>query len=175
VIRHLDFPDENTAKRYLEALLAPYFLLKREVWCRHLLAGNRLRINYVAPPKSIEFPFDWFGVEVKRSCQSGGLYNQSLKQAIDYTFCLIDDTRPDLTRINGSWIERVYAFSARGDSPDGNTRELHEAFWVNRLAGKFHVGMIYYADEQWSAIWGPRASKQNSRQVVGSGVEWRSK
>jgi hypothetical protein len=186
VIRHLDFADESTAKRYLETLLTPFFLLKREVWCRHLLAGNRLRIDYVARPQTVEFPFDWFGIEVKRSCQSGGLYNQALKQAIDYTACVIDDTRPTLARINGNRIERVYVFPARGDNRDlyGSTRELHEAFWVNRLAGRFHVGMIYEmfdgpaffacADKQWSVTYGPRASKHNSRQLVGSGAKRRS-
>jgi hypothetical protein len=122
VIRQLDFPDERAAKAHLEALLSAYFLLKREVGCRHLLAGNRPRIDYVARPKSIPFPFDWFG----------------------------------------------------------EIRERHEAFWVNRLAGKFHVGCLYdvdgrpafyaCADRQWCAHYGARASKHNSRQLIGSGA-----
>jgi hypothetical protein len=55
---------------------------------------------------------------------------------------------------------------------------------VNRLAGKFHVGLIYEmfdapaffgcADKQWSVTYEPRASKHNSRQLVGSGAAWRS-
>jgi len=185
MIRRHSFGDEVAAKAHLEGLLRPFFLLKREVWCRHLVAGNRLRIDYVGRPLLIGFPFDWSGVEVKRSCDGGRLYNGTLKQAIDYTHCAIDDCRPDLGRINGMRIERVYVFPARGDDGDlsGDCRGMHEAFWVNRLAGKFHVGMIYEmydgpaffacADKQWSPQ-GARAGKHNSRQLVGSGVAWHS-
>ena len=183
MITHHSFASEREAKRYLETLLDPYFRLQSEVWCRHLIAGNRLRIDYVAKPHPhVDFPFDWFGLECKRSVESGGDYNRLLQQPIDYAHCAIDDPRPVLERINGQRIPRVYVFPARGHDGDlfGDRREWHEAFWVNRLAGRFHVGCIYEiqglpafyacADRQWSARFGPRLGKHNQRQLVGNGA-----
>jgi hypothetical protein len=191
----LNFDTEKKAKQYLEQLLAPYFRLQAEVWCRHQIAGNRLRIDYLAVPRPhVEFPFDLFGIEVKRSCGDGSLYNEAIKQAIHYTDCAVDDPRPVLVRRNNRRIERVYIFPARG--PDcwfrDATGELHatkdcnNGFCVNRLAGKFHVGMIYAcrdyhtgdyypafycsADRQWCARLGPRAAKHNTRQTIGNGA-----
>jgi hypothetical protein len=175
-IRRLSFPDEVAARTYLETLLDPYFVLKNEVWCRSLVANNQLRIDYVGRAKEgVEFPFDWFGVEVKRTCDGGGFYNSALNQAADYTNCVIDDPRWDLKRIYGRRIERVYVFPAR---PDYYMSD--EAYWVNRLIGKWHVGRIddsrgypaFYtcADRQWCGRYGPRLGKHNTNQVLGSGV-----
>jgi hypothetical protein len=174
-----DFASEDIAKAYLEELLRPHFVLRREIECKHLIAGNRLRIDYVGRPKEdIDFPFDWFGIEIKRSCR-GGDYNRAIKQAVDYTFCEIDDDQ--VARIKGRRIERVYLFPGL---PDHVGQAIGPAFWVNRLAGLFHVGMIYVrrywgrdetyfvtsADRQWSSDRGAITRKHNVRQRVGSGV-----
>jgi len=179
--RPLSFSDENAAKHYLENLLTPFFFLKFEMWCRHPRANNQLRVDYVAKAKpNVAFPFDWFCVEVKKSCASGGAYNAAHKQVIDYTFCKIDDPRPDLARIDGARVERIYLFRKGADDDlTGAERGSHDAFWVNLLAGKFHVGMICEirglpafhacADRQSCPWHGARRSKHNTRQIVGSG------
>lgn len=97
------------------------------------------------PNIELPFPFHWFGVEVKKSCEDGSLYNDAIEQAIDYTHCAVDDPRPLLAAINGQRIARVYVFPARG-GPHCWLRDdsgCNIGYCVNRLAGKFHVGMIY--------------------------------
>lgn len=174
----IDFITEDAAKIYLENLLSPYFILKREVWCRHLLADNRLKIDYVGRPKDgVVFPFDWFGIEVKKTMHLRDLANAS-KQAIDYTYCIVDDERISLARIKSSRIERVYLFPGL---------DQKEEYRLVRLLGSLHVGMIYvenrtdeinpfssfYAsgDRQWCAHYGSVKRKHNSHQRVGSGVD----
>lgn len=174
-----DFAAEADASNYIRELLAPFFVLKREIACKHLVAGNRLRIDFLGRPRpAIDFPFDWFGIEVKRSVVHGE-YNRALRQAIDYTFCAVEDDR--VARVNGCRIERVYLFPGLPDTVDG---QIGDAYWVNRLAGQFHVGMIYVrqwrrgravyftmsADRQWSSNHGPIQRPHNVRQRVGSGV-----
>jgi len=125
------FAIEKEAKAFLEQLLAPHFVLQPEVALRHLEAGNRLRIDYLARPHpniALPFPFPWFGVEVKKSCDDGSLYNDAIKQAIHYTHCVIDDDRRALERINGHRIERVYIFPGRG--PDE---------WFRSSDGEWHA------------------------------------
>jgi hypothetical protein len=190
-MRPSSFDNARDAKAYLETLLRPHFVLQAEVRVRHLEAGNRLRIDYLGRPRpdiELPFPFEWFGIEVKKTCLDGSLYNDAIRQAIHYTHCVVDDDRPLLERINGQRIERVYIFPARG--PDewfcdagGNwyaTKDCKLGFCVNRLAGKFHVGAIYEiaglpafycsADRQWSPIHGAVRRKHNSRQTVGNGA-----
>lgn len=178
------FKTEQEARAHLREMLRPYFVIYREVWCRHLISGNRLRIDYVARPLPlIDFPFAWFGLEVKTGVQ-GREYNLALKQCIDYTHCEITDDRPGLARIKGERIERVYLFPGLPDTfqygPDG------AVFSVNRLAGLFHVGLIYQrqdwhsgqvepyflcsSDRQWSPTMGSIRRPHNIRQRVGSGV-----
>jgi hypothetical protein len=168
------FTTEREASEYLVALLQPYFVLRSEIGCKHLIAGNRLRIDFVGRPcDGVDFPFEWFGIEVKRPCR-GGDYNRAIRQAVDYTHCVVDDARVE--RINGQRIERCYLFPGLPDEGD--------AYWVNRLAGLFHGGMIrvrrtwnrddtYFvtsADRQWSSDHGPIQRKHNTRQRVGSGA-----
>ena len=160
-----DFASEDDAKSYLQGLLHPYFVLQAEVWCRHKIAGNRLRIDYLGKPRpEVDFPFDWFGLEVKRECRHG-TYNQALQQALDYTFCAIEDTRPLLSRINGQRIERVYLFPGLADN--ANPEWGYAA--LNRFVGRYHIGLIYVdqhnpqrvafyacADRQWEfGLWRP--------------------
>jgi hypothetical protein len=185
------FDTEKEAKAYLERLLASYFVLQPKVWVRHLEAGNRLRVDYLGRPRpniALPFPFASFAVECKRSCESTGLYNSALEQAVHYTRCIIDDPRPALARINGHRIERVYVFPARGpddwfcDAADERhaTKDCRNGFCVNRLAGRLHIGMIHEiqggpaffasADRQWCTRYGARRAKHNSRQTVGNGA-----
>jgi hypothetical protein len=124
-----EFASEAEAKADLEALLEPWFSLEREVTLWH--DNQQLRIDYVAEPKAgVDFPYDCFGVEVKRgNYRDFSRYTQALKQAIDYTNCFV--FKPGLRRL-------AVVFVYPGLS------EVHRwAGGVNRLAGQFHVGIIY--------------------------------
>ena len=175
----LRFKTEAHAKAYLRERLKPYFAIQWEIECQHLLAGNTLYIDYVARPlPGIDFPFPWFGGEIKRGGEGIGDYNRSVKQCIDYTQCKIID--PRVPTIYDKRIERVYLF------PGMPENGVDPYYGVNRLAGLFHVGMIYFhrdfhsrqvephlltsADRQWSPTAGAIARKHNVRQRVGSGV-----
>jgi len=171
------FATEDDARRYLEALLEPWFHLKREVGLRYPGTANRLRIDYLAKPKpATPFPFDLFGIECKRSNRAGE-FNRAIKQAIDYCRCEIADQRPTLGRLLGQRVERVYVFPAPGEGHG------YEGGWhggVERLGGLFHVGLITVragmpvfsmsADRQWDPRAGPSAAKKHIRQLVGNGA-----
>jgi hypothetical protein len=172
---NFNFETEDDAIIYLRALLRPNFAMRHQVCCRHLLDGNRLRIDNVARPKpEINCPFDWYGLEVKCSCR-GGDYNRALKQAVDYTFCQVDDARAP--SVNGQRVPRVYLFP-------GLPETAGESYWVNRFVGLFHVGLIFVqrrrgrdetyfvtsGDRQWSSDYGPVARAHNIHHRVGSGV-----
>ncbi len=174
-----DFTTEPEASSCLRALLAPYFVLRAEVGCRHLLAGNRLKVDFLARPKpGVDFPFDWFGIEVKRGARHGA-YNRGLRQAVDDAACVVDDDR--VARLAGERIQRVFLFPGVPDLIDDHPSE---AYWVNRFVGLFHVGMIYVgrhfgrddlyfmmsADRVWSSNWGAIGRPHNIRQRVASGV-----
>ena len=99
--------------------------------------------------------------------------------------CFVHTARPGVALPGKPLLDEAVSTSATTTASRSMCRgELHAAYWVNRLAGKFHVGMIYEmfngpaffacADKQWSAVYGPRVSKHNNPQRVGSGAEWRS-
>lgn len=185
-----DFISEDAAGQYLERLLRPHFAFIREV---RLELGNEqnLYIDYLARPRddndyiahrdrnNLPFPFDFFGIEIKRGYRDSGIgdYNRALKQAIDYTQATINDPRTH--RFNAKRLERVYVWPGLPD----HYRGLYFG-GVNRLAGLFHVGMIYEdqsqglcfaasADRQWSVRYGAIRRKHNTRHLVGSGVQRR--
>jgi hypothetical protein len=131
-----EFETEIDACNTLEGLLVEWFELEREVEIEYR-EGQRLRIDYLVWPKDrVGFPYPHFGVEVKRGNYYGnmGAYIRALKQAIDYTDCRIK-----AGRFSGQRIDRVFVFPGADDSDLG----IGWAGGVNRLAGLFHVGMIY--------------------------------
>jgi hypothetical protein len=197
------FADEHGAKDCLFRLLKPYFTLQKEVWLRHWQAGTPsaelLRIDFLAKPDprlttpphaglrtAEDFPFPWFGIEVKKGYRRGGDYTKAVTQAEDYTHCTIEDKRPTLQRIYGRRIERVYLFPALDDDckPEGeHAKGEHSVYWLNRRIGIKHVGLIYRkqvadldypsfvmcADRQWCARFGARRAPHKIHQTVGSG------
>ena len=170
------FISEDAARQWLQPRLEPHFFLLPEV--RLKLGNNRLRIDWLAaprPPNRFLYPF--FGIELKRGLSDGGDYCAALHQSVDYTHATIDDRR--CTKTFGMRLANVYLFPGMPDqwpSPEANM------FRVNRLIGRFHVGLIYEhkwsglyfamcADRQWTARDGPLARKHNTRNRVGSGGE----
>lgn len=172
----LQFPSEAHAREALETLLEPWFTLVPEVWLT--LGHNKLRIDYLAQPHpGLEFPYPWFGIE----CKAGlgldmGEYNRALKQAIDYAGATVSDSR--LPALWGKLVGQVFVF------PGLHERGENGWLWpgsVNRLAGMFHVGMIYNnpwhglafymsAVRQWSHAMGSISEKmQRHIHRVGSG------
>lgn len=174
------FASEAEADAYLQNLLQPYFHLLPQVELQHLAAKNKPKIDYLARPlPGADFPFRWFGIEVKKSV-SGGDYNRALKQAINYTECAVIDERAP--KINGQRIENVYLFPGL---PDNHGAAGFTPFWLNRFVGLFHVGLIYAkrdrwgtdypyfmcsSDRQWSAERGAITRKHNIRNLIASGV-----
>ena len=92
-----DITCEDDLKKLIEPILQKDFDLFPEVWGKHLIEGNTVRIDYISYPKQeiIEsgFPPIYFGIEVKHipiSDETGGgdaiekLY-QTIKQAIFYS------------------------------------------------------------------------------------------
>jgi len=121
------FESEAEARADLEALLGPWFILQAEVPC--WFGGQWLRIDYMASPRGdVDFPYDSFGVEVKRGYRGFNQYTAALKQAIDYTHCEVGDRR----------IGVVFVYP-------GTPRE--GAGGADRLAGQFRVGTIRRAHE----------------------------
>lgn len=118
------FESEAEAKADLEALLDPWFILEAEVPC--WFGGQWLRIDYMASPRGdVDFPYDSFGVEVKRGFREFRQYTAALKQAIDYTNCEVGDRR----------IGVVFVYP-------GTPREGGMTGGADRLAGQFKVGTI---------------------------------
>jgi hypothetical protein len=121
----LEFETEGDARIYLEQLLAPWFHLRPEV--NAAFGSQVLRVDYVAFPKDgSDFPYPRFGIEVKRGYQNHFKhYSAALKQAIDYTQCLVDGRR----------LGVVFLFPGLPEE-QGMVRGAH------RLAGQFRVGTI---------------------------------
>jgi hypothetical protein len=168
------FANEELARDFLEQLLIGWFYLKSEVWLSYPETVNRLRIDYLAKRRpDTDFPFEHvFGIECKRQNRHGG---QAVKQAIDYTHCLISDNRVSLAEIRNKRLSRVYIFPAPSSDGEG----WHGG--VERLAGLFHVGLIYVrhagypqfcmsAERHWDPGQGPRAAPIHFRDLVGSGA-----
>lgn len=177
-LRLFDFASEAAADAWLRPRLETYFKLIPQVRIRHLISDNILKIDYLARPLYDDFPFPWFGVELKKSLR-GGDYNQALHQCLDYTHCEVIDTRTP--RLLNRRIKRVYLFPGL---PDGFGAPGPTPFWLNRFVGTFHVGLIYFheyqgltfaacADRQWSEHYGPIGRPHNIRHRVGSGVHLR--
>ena len=135
------------------------------------------------PKSGVDFPYSFFGVEVKRGYNGMGAYNRALKQASDYTQCkVIGVYRGDEiigSRFAGERIERVFVYPGADEKAEGVGYGWVAG--VNRLAGLYYVGMIY--DATWRPgpffymsamrIWDPsyrtnRCTPQ--RQLIGSGV-----
>jgi hypothetical protein len=179
------FKTEVEASEALERLVRRWFEWEKEVSIE-FIEGQELRIDYLMWPKAdVDFPYRMFGVEVKRGDYSKmGSYLRPLKQAIDYTSCRVKGFRigDELTssRFAGERIERVFIFPGA----DG-----HSDSWiggVNRLAGLFHVGMIY--EDRWRTgpsfylsamrVWNPDGRtnlNHKRRQTIGSGIVRRSR
>jgi hypothetical protein len=117
-----------------------------------------------------------FGVEVKRGYYAIRTYNRALKQAIDYTHSrVVGVWRGDEfigSRFKGQRVERVFIYP-------GAPEEWNDGYdWiagVNRLAGLFHVGMIYDGPEFYMSamsVWDRYRTHacHPSRQLIGSGV-----
>lgn len=177
-VQIFSFTTEADADAWLRPRLEPHFKLVPQVRIRHLIADNILVIDYLARPLYNDFPFPWFGVELKKSLR-GGDYNQALKQCVDYTHCEVIDHR--LPRLLNRRIERVYLFPGL---PDDFNKPGPTPFWLNRFVGRFHVGLIYFndykglhftacSDPQWSENNGPITRPHNIRHRVGSGVHLR--
>jgi hypothetical protein len=180
--RHdLQFKTEIMARAHLENLLEPWFILEPEVELRYEDA-NRLRIDYLARPRpDSNFPYPWFGIECKRGFAGMGDYNDALKQAIDYTHSVVVDGRFD--DLVNERVLRVFVFPGMPSNENPKRPSSMAALWaggVNRLAGKFHVGMIYERSDgplfemsavtQWSATYGPASEKvQRHIHRLGSG------
>jgi hypothetical protein len=170
------FNTETEAREYLEQLLIPWFEIEPEVSIRHITAGNLLRIDYVLRArKDSEFPFDGiFGVECKANNEAGS-FNRTIKQAIDYTQCIIVDSRFDTQQ-----LQRIYIFPAPTNSQEMNYIDGWHG-GAERIAGLFNVGLIHIersgqpkfcmsADCQWSVTRGPVIYRAHDRTKIGSGV-----
>ena len=175
-----EYRTERDAGRALRRLLRPYFFLLSECKLQHIETGQNLRLDFLVRPKpETDFPFDLFGVEVKRGKYGANrAYNQALWQAHDYTHCQVADKRA--AKASGRRIERVYLFP-------GLPEESKRSVWAtHRLIGMGHVGQIliqtkwpgiienpaFYmcGDRQWCPHQGAHRGKHKTRQLVGSGV-----
>jgi hypothetical protein len=138
-IKHLKFENEIKACKALEQLLVKCFEWEKEVTIEYK-EGQRLRIDYLVWPKTgVDFPYPFFGVEVKRGTTDD--YIRGLRQAIDYTECRVIGVELGdemiASRFTGHRVDRVFVFPGVHSNLDS---------WIsgaNRLAGTFHVGMIY--------------------------------
>ncbi len=82
---------EPELSAWLRETLDPSFYLTPEVWLRNPLSDANLRIDFLAAPKRDDFPFDLFGIEIKRHGCEGSDYVSALAQCEDYRRCVVAD------------------------------------------------------------------------------------
>lgn len=139
------FKNEKAAEKYLLDMLAPYFTLLPQCNLKHIETGQRLRIDFIAKPKShVKFPLPLIGIEVKSGKYGGKyapcppyanqIYNRALFQALDYTRCTLDDAR--VTKHAGERLRTVFLW------PGLEGKNTDSIWGVNNLIGLGHVGVI---------------------------------
>lgn len=135
-----DFENEKLARAYVESQLGIHFWLVPEVQLEHW-SGKRLKIDYIAIPRSANFRVPIFGIEVKRGYNAFRDFSSVLRQSIDYRGSTICDKRS--TRFQGERLPYVFVFPAIA-SVEGASAHSYQA-WMKgaiRLAGQFNVGVI---------------------------------
>lgn len=163
----------NTAA--IRRTLEPHFYIVSEVWLRHPVSGLHLRVDLVALPRrpllDAGFPFDVWGIEIKRSDLGMAQLTRSFKQCVDYGACIIDDDRAVACRGLNLAAVALYSgqMAARRHSADEGL--------LMRMLGKFNVGLLRppASDAHWEQtsleisdekVWG---SKEG---VTGLGRKW---
>jgi hypothetical protein len=126
---------------WLRETLGQSFYLTPEVWLRNPLCDANLRVDILAAPKREGFPFDLFGIEIKRFECEGGDYVSALAQCEDYRRCVVADFRhKDLC---GLQLGAVFLFRGRRQLGVGRYDDSHQVrYGAIRAAGKRNVGEI---------------------------------
>jgi len=136
---------ETELKLRLLHELEPYFDVTAEVWLRHPISSIDLRIDLVAvprPPLDEQFPFPFFGIEVKTDSSDFGKRTHAFKQCLDYKQCVINDKRlTSLRSLNLPCIALYRGRSRRVRLDEDKTESL-----LVRLVGKFNVGELEHGD-----------------------------
>lgn len=140
---------ENLAA--VKATLDPHFHLVDEVWLRHPTSGIALRVDLVAIPRQplldAGFPFDVWGIEVKRSDLGVGELTKAFKQCCDYAVCIIDDDRAKVCC--GLNLAAVALYT--GATTDDSYRYATDAHGpLLRFLGKFNVGELRH--HHWDGL-----------------------
>jgi hypothetical protein len=138
---------ENETSAIFEQVMGEYFHLRSEVWLKHL-DGSSLRIDYVGfdKRKAIIEPI---GFEVKRgriSEDDFSKFTQSIRQAVDYSRCVISDQRA--TVANGKPLRFVFLFPCPYQIYENDNNRWHTGYrdlWaqgVLKLASESGVGAM---------------------------------
>lgn len=135
------FENEKLARAYVETYLKVHFWLVPEVQLTHW-SGKRLKIDYIAIPRSANFRAPILGIEVKRGYGAFKDFSAVLRQSIDYRGSTICDKRS--TRFQGVRLPYVFVFPAIASIDGPSLTSVYQS-WMKgaiRLAGQFNVGVI---------------------------------
>lgn len=172
------FGNEREARDFLESFLAPHCRLIPEVWLRHGVTQQLLRIDYVAifrrfRRNSTEPTL--IGVECKAAFEDFRDWTAALKQGIDYRHAVVVDRRAVVYQ--GATLAFVFVWPDLRDLGDLAEHKPERVRWAEgaeRLAGKFNVGSVRWrrdpidlfaddyleltcaADPLWNTRTGPR-------------------
>lgn len=145
------YETEKEAEAALVELLTPHFTLFPQVGLRHLITGQRFRIDFVGVPKLIcghdggnwacrAFPADLVGFEVKASTYKVGEFTRATGQATDYMHSVVDDPRARV-ETQGRTLPFIFIFPAPFCAERSHE---DETFGIERAVGQFNVGLVWH-------------------------------